>query len=376
MTLAPGTALGGRLRAYADLLRAKGAIRTEATWAAFASVERHRFIPSFYDRGPSRIPVGPDPDSGLLDRIYSDTALMTHLPRDEARGFSSASQPSLVAKMIEALQLSPGMRVLEIGTGTGYNSALIAAITAAPVVTVESSAAVAAEARAALEDTSADIVTVAHGDGYHGHAANSPYNRIIVTCGVTGISPHWPGQLTSRGLILAPTAHGGLHPVLAITADGSGSLRGRAVLPADFMTAAGPLYHWPGDRTPVPGQLIPVDVLATEPGAGPELDADRYQDLWFYLAARDRRITRAVTGAIDPLLGLCALHDPGTGTAWIQRDGTAYSAGARCVLDDLARHITGWDQHNRPPLDRWECSLKAASPRHSPVHIPARWQLD
>ncbi len=142
------------------------------------------------------------------------------------------------------------------------------------------------------------------------------------------------------------------------------------------MTAAGPLYRWPGGRTPVPGHPVPAGTLITVRGAGPGLDSGRYQDLWFYLAARDRRTTRAVTAEIDPALGLCALHDPATGTAWIQRDGTAYAIGDRCVLDDLARYITGWDHHDRPALSRWECSLDAAGPAAALIHVPARWQLD
>jgi protein-L-isoaspartate O-methyltransferase len=84
--------------------------------------------------------------------------------------------------MLEALELAPGMRMLEVGTGTGYNAALLATITAAPVVTLDANQQVVAEAREALGRIGLDRqVTVVHGDGYHGWPAGAPYDRIIVT---------------------------------------------------------------------------------------------------------------------------------------------------------------------------------------------------
>jgi protein-L-isoaspartate(D-aspartate) O-methyltransferase len=210
---------------------------------------------------------------------------------------------------------------------------------------------------------------------YLGDAASAPHDRIIVTCGITGISPHWPAQLTRCGLMLAPVAHGGLHPILAITT-GGGTLCGHALFSCDFMTAAGPLYQWPAGRTQVPAQPVPANALTVAPAIGPELSPDQYQDLWFYLGARDLRITRAASVGINPALGLCALHDPDAGTAWIQRDGTAYATGDRSVMQSLARYVTDWDRCARPALSRWACTFQAIGPANALVHAPARWQLD
>jgi protein-L-isoaspartate(D-aspartate) O-methyltransferase len=366
-----GAAIADRLAAYTQQLRAQGAIRTEAVARAFATVPRHLFINTVYNGG-DRVLVGDIPADKLLDRIYSDRSLMTHVPADEAGGYSSASQPSLVAKMIEALDLQPGMCVLEIGAGTGYNAALIATITGAHVVTLDVSETIVDEAARALQRAGIEHVTAVHGDGYLGHLADGPYDRVIVTCGVTGASPHWLDQLTPAGFALVPIAHGGLHPILAISRTDDG-VQGRAVMSADFMTAAGPLYHWPANRVPTPTGAVTAHTLTTIPGAGHALDLPDYQALWFQLATHDPHTTRAWTDGIDPTQGLCALHHPGISTAWIQQDGAVRHTGDTALADDLTSLVTNWDNHGRPAITRWVCTLQAQGPDHEPVHIPHAW---
>src|SRR6478609_1829968 len=111
-------------------LRATGVLRTAAVENAFATVPRHRCVTGFFTdldgRGggscvkvPQRGPVPPE----LLDAVYADHPLVTHMS-PEGRPTSSSSTPSLMARMLEALRLEPGMNVLEIGAGTGYNAAL------------------------------------------------------------------------------------------------------------------------------------------------------------------------------------------------------------------------------------------------------------
>jgi len=230
-----------RLAGYAAFLRAQGAIRSEAVERAFATVRRDRCVTSFHTPdGVVGVPQDAIPPAEVLERIYSDQALITQFDERGAPS-SSSSQPALVAEMLEALELTPGARVLEVGAGTGYNAALLATITKAPVVTVEAAEPVAVEARAALRRLGLHrLVTVVHGDGYEGWPTGAPYDRIIVTCGCVGLSPRWLAQLAPGGMALVPVAHGGVHPIVAAWRDGP-ALRGRMVLWADFMAAAGPL---------------------------------------------------------------------------------------------------------------------------------------
>jgi protein-L-isoaspartate(D-aspartate) O-methyltransferase len=364
-----------RLAGYAAALRAQGAIRSEAVERAFATVRRDRCVTSFHTPdGVVGVPQDTIPPAEVLERLYSDQALITHFDERGAPS-SSSSQPALVAEMLEALELTPGARVLEIGAGTGYNAALLATITKAPVVTVEAAEPVAAEARAALLRLGLHRqVTVVHGDGYHGWPAAAPYDRIIVTCGCVGLSPRWLAQLAPGGMALVPVAHGGVHPIVAAWYDGPG-LRGWMVLWADFMAAAGPLGQ--GELAVV--HSIPAEAeFTTHLLVGPVLDWDGYEALWCFLAARDRRVTRVATRlpwGIDSYKGMCALHDPGRGIALIQMDGSVHVAGGPALLEQASRLLREWETLGRPRAHGWRCTFAETGPASAPILTPREWSL-
>jgi len=118
--------------AFVDTLLRSGDLHTEAVERASRRVRRHEFLDHWYRLESSNsLPLwsrvdfdqdGPDPQ--ILSTIYSDRSLVTGIAGDSPT--TSTSQPRLMARMLEALDLGPGMRVLEIGTGTGYNTALLA----------------------------------------------------------------------------------------------------------------------------------------------------------------------------------------------------------------------------------------------------------
>ena len=126
----PGYADEAEIRAmvnwYVDELKAAGAIGPAAVERAFRTVQRHRLLETFYyrDGGDFRT-VEHDPGRPRRDHlalIYADTVLATrHI---DGRPASSTSQASLVARMLELLDLGEGMKILEVGAGTGYNAAL------------------------------------------------------------------------------------------------------------------------------------------------------------------------------------------------------------------------------------------------------------
>lgn len=115
------------LSGYVKELKKKGAIKSEALRRAFGKVERHRLVEQFIDYSKKEMvkfkPCNPE----HLKFIYSDNVLVTRL-KDGIRPTSSSSQPSLVAQMLELLELEPQMNLLEIGAGTGYNAALMSEI--------------------------------------------------------------------------------------------------------------------------------------------------------------------------------------------------------------------------------------------------------
>ena len=119
--------------------------------------------------------------------------------------------PSIVAVMLDRLQVTEGDRVLEIGTGTGYNAALLCArLGDHQVTSVEVDEVTAAEAARHLAEAGYRPTLVV-GDGAAGHEDNAPYDRIIATCAISRIPRAWIEQLADGGLIVAPlTLLGGL----------------------------------------------------------------------------------------------------------------------------------------------------------------------
>ncbi|MGH3911839.1 MAG: protein-L-isoaspartate O-methyltransferase family protein [Pseudonocardiaceae bacterium] len=367
--------LPARLAEFAASLRAAGAIRSDAVEHAFATVARHRCVPHFR-YGPETITVPQDdlPDDKVLDIVYSHQSLLTSTGQNGGPP-SSSSAPTLMARMLEALDLSPGMRVLEIGAGTGYNAALITTITGALVVTVDAGATTAQGAADSIRRLGLDHhITVVRGDGYLGEPAYAPYDRIIVTCGTAGLSPHWLDQLTPDGRILAPVAHGGVHPILAAAHHDDSAVTATAVLWADFMPAVGPLRpaelagHDPADYIPP----APVTRILD---ASPARTPDAYNDLWFFLAAHDPRITRAYMedDTVDTTTGACALHTA-NGTAWVHHNGSITATGQPAVATELRSLIHQWATAGRPALTQFTATLAPTKTGES-LSTPSHWTV-
>ncbi|MCZ1012210.1 protein-L-isoaspartate O-methyltransferase family protein [Streptomyces lydicus] len=369
-----------KAQALAAELRAKNAIRSEPVAAAIEAVPRHLFIAGHYAAGQHTAIDPEQPTDELLHLAYTDRGIMTHTPADAAGGFSSTSQPSIVAKMLEAAGLRPGTKVLEIGAGTGWNAALIARITGTTVHTVEASPLVATEAREALARASSQHVTVHTGDGYLGHPEGGPYDLILVTCGIAGIPPVWLDQLAPGGAVLAPVAHGGLHPLLRVTHAGDGSLAGQLMANADFMNATGPLYAGATTSPATRGQHLPVpppSAARPHPTPGSLDPRGSYLDLWMHLAARDTRTTCASAEGTTDYTG-CALVDENTTAVFVQPGGLhpTPDPAAQALADHVEQHITAWDRDGRPELTAWSCSLTPAGTTEHPLLTPANWEAN
>ncbi|MFW6152052.1 MAG: protein-L-isoaspartate(D-aspartate) O-methyltransferase, partial [Verrucomicrobiota bacterium] len=146
---------------------------------AMRSVPRHQMIPPKYRRDPygdHPAPIG-----------YGQTI----------------SQPYIVAYMTRQLKVEPGEKVLEIGTGSGYQAAVLAEITT-NVYTIEIVPELAKWAKKALPEAGYDNVTVRHGDGYHGWAEKGPWDAIVVTAAADHIPPPLVQQLAERGKMCIP----------------------------------------------------------------------------------------------------------------------------------------------------------------------------
>ncbi|MBT4611505.1 MAG: methyltransferase domain-containing protein [Gemmatimonadetes bacterium] len=191
---------------FLDMLRVAGGVRTPAVEAAFRAVPRHLFVERYYTFGKRRrlVHVAPlRPTRHQLRSIYADEALVSHLNPP-----SSTSQPSLVAGMLEALNVERGNRVLEIGAGTGWNAGLLGHLVGPKgrVDTMDIQSRIAALARSHLKLAKARNVTVHRADATGGLPPQAPFDRIVTTVAVPEIFPAWRDQLKVGGILVATLA--------------------------------------------------------------------------------------------------------------------------------------------------------------------------
>ncbi len=149
------------------------------------------------------------------------------------------SQPYVVAFMTEILRLKPGDRVLEVGTGSGYQAAIAASI-AGEVYSVEIFPTLADRARRNLESLGFRNITVRQGDGYYGWEEKGPFDAIIVTCAGGHIPPPLLRQLRRGGRMIMPVGGPFLTQNLVFLEKGEdGALSQRNVLPVAFVRLLG-----------------------------------------------------------------------------------------------------------------------------------------
>ena len=178
--------------------------------AAMTSVPRHEFVPDDYDHaayadGP--LPIG-----------YGQTI----------------SQPYIVAEMTRQLQLTGASRVLEIGTGSGYQAAVLNALTP-HVYSIEIVKPLASAARKRLKRLGYRVA-VGHADGYYGWKRHAPFDAIIVTCAAGQIPPPLLRQLAPGGRMMIPVgAPMATQSLILITKDQDGTVRSRSLMAVRFV---------------------------------------------------------------------------------------------------------------------------------------------
>jgi len=191
-------------------LLASGALHSPTLQRAFLTVPREMFVPFFYEEEKTSPTMKWRPISAhetspeaYLASVYRDQPLITKI---DERGMpvSSSSMPSAMAKMLEALDVQPGQRILEIGTGTGYNAALMAMLTGDPhaVVSIENDPVLARNAAQVLKQVSGPGIQVITGDGYAGYARAAPFDGIIATASVSTLPMVWVEQLRVGGRLV------------------------------------------------------------------------------------------------------------------------------------------------------------------------------
>ncbi len=228
-------------------LVSQGDFRTSGVEAAFRTVPRHLFLPG--------VP---------LEVVYGGEAVVTHRAPSGVPT-SSSSMPSIMALMLEQLDVQPGHRVLEIGTGTGYNAALLAVLAGSEggVTTIDLDEAIVREGREHLDAAGYPTAHTVRGDGWLGVLEQAPYDRIEATVGIWDLSPCWVAQLRDGRRVVVPLwLAAGAQASVAFRKEGE-RLHSVTVEPCGFMRLRGP-HAGPEAFVPVQGWLVSLD----EPSAG------------------------------------------------------------------------------------------------------------
>ncbi|MFF3602970.1 ATP-grasp peptide maturase system methyltransferase [Streptomyces sp. NPDC002463] len=356
-------------RNLADRLATTGHLRSTRWREAVVRTPRHEFLRGGYFRrvdgvGPTGWePVMPD-DPAWLPAAYSDESLVTQIAGTIAPGdirgrifrapTSSSTMPSLVVRMLEELDVDDGMRVLEIGTGTGYSTALLCHRLGDDLVTsVEVDEDVSIRARTSLGATG-HVPRLIVGDGLAGDPDGSPYDRIVATCGVLAIPPAWLARSRPGGQILATVCGWMYSSELArLTVSGDGTAHGRLLDGQTSFMLARP--HLPPSLGVLPDL---ADGEERETAIGPDVLDDWTIRFVAQLAAPRAQLVRvSVDGGEErPVLidvdagAWAALHREGS--HWIVRQG-----GPDRVWNRIEEHVTRWRRDGSPSLDRFRITV-------------------
>ncbi|MGH3842067.1 MAG: methyltransferase domain-containing protein [Pseudonocardiaceae bacterium] len=357
---------------------------------AFAAVPRHLFIPEVVWQEDHNV-AGPadlvplrraDHPDAWLELAYGPDFVITQVDDGQPVGpggrghdaTSSASMPAVVADMLARLDVQPGMRVLEIGTGTGYNAALLAQrLGAGNITTIEIDPVLATHAREALTSAGYGEVIVVTGDGAHGHPPGAPYDRIISTANVTQVPHPWVAQTRAGGRVLTPWGTpyyiGGL---LSLTVTEDGVATGGLVSKTSFMglrdqriprvSVRRCVHHEDDATTTTCTQLHPHDLAGhydVQIGIGIQVP----QCTYLYQPAEGDS-EEAILWLFDPWSGSWASlhHNP-------QRASDSYRVrqlGPRHLFDEVETAYHRWREAGSPTANQWTFTV---TPHHQRISL-------
>ena len=302
---------------------------------AFAAVPREVFVPAFHrqDEHGTWTPVTAQ-DDAYLQAVYSDTALVTQLDGKDIPT-SSSSEPGLMLEMLDALDAGPGDNVFELGTGTGYNAALLAyRLGAKNVTSMDVDPELVALATRRLAEFG-PLPFVGAGDGARGYPPRAPYSRVIATAAVRSIPQPLMEQASVGAVIVAPIGYG----VVRATVTGPGHAEGRFL--------------------PCPALFMPRRI----PGEGPEFDALRDQS--------PENTVLPVGDALERWKFPLSLALPGYNScSWRSDDGAVTGVGLWTEDGSTASAHIGGHVRQIGPRRLWDSVEELAS--LFPVGRPAR----
>jgi methyltransferase of ATP-grasp peptide maturase system len=373
------------LQALAGEISEQGALRSPPWRRVFTRVRRHVFLPRYlHDEEPGSIPArwrlvegsNPNDHDEWLSSVYSDTTLIVDLkgqPIPPERGggshpivTSSSTMPSLMMRMLEDLDIHDGQRVLEIGTGTGYNAALLSerlGDTHVTSVDIDPELVATAGRRLAAHGYRPHLVAA---DGVAGVSEQAPYDRIIATCSVERIPYAWVAQTRPGGRIMVNLRGPLMSSALALlTVHPDGTASG-PFLPdgAIFM----PLRHDPSRPYDYTVRITPPDTHPTRGRTSLDPSSLHQHAAWGFFAQTslpDAAFRLVITGDEETSLGT-EIATPDHSWALIghePRDGgyPTSQAGPRRLVELLEGAHHRWSALDQPRWDAFGITVTPTS---------------
>ncbi|MGH7744794.1 MAG: methyltransferase domain-containing protein [Candidatus Dormibacteria bacterium] len=344
------------MTAQQELTSRVGDHLTDSWRSAFAATPRELFIPRralWVHGNAGKIPIDRDTDPDTwMAAVYSNDLIVTQVDDGTTDGkgdyTSSASMPSIMLAMLHQLDVHEGHKVLEVGTGTGYNAALLAhRLGASNVTSIEIDPDIARQARANLAKLARDV-TVSTGDGAAGYPPHAPYDRIIATCSVETVPWPWVTQTRPGGVIVTPWGPPMANDHLLRLAVGRDSAVGTIVDSAGFMRLRA--QRWS---------------ITDEPDNFPDIATRSSTDLDPHEVLGNHS-----TLAVSLHLGQCRAifeTDPATGneTLWLLAadswasitDGQVRQTGARNLWDEAVIAYQWWIKRDRPDRQQFHLTV-------------------
>ena len=328
---------------------------------AFENTPRHVFVPRFY-RPDMTVLDGSDPREReeWLAAVYSDDSLTTQYAQVSGTDLmwptSSSTKPSLMARMLGLLDAHPGHRVLEIGTGTGYHTALLChRLGDRNAVSIDIDPDLVAAARARLAELDRHPLLVS-GDGGQPIPDAAPFDRIIATCAVPAVPPAWIGQLRDGGVIVTDLRGELASNLTVLHKTSPATVQGRfQAIPGHFMwlrpQADNPLRDGNAIAVAVDRDHATQRPTRLDPGV---LD---HPDLRFLLQLHDPAIG-AIWRTVRSATELLCVHSQDG--AWAEVDVTGqhgrYSVtqgGSRQIWTQIEHTAALWSRLGQPRADRF-----------------------
>ncbi|WP_369171009.1 methyltransferase domain-containing protein [Streptomyces sp. R28] len=353
-------------------------------WApAYAKVPRSAFLPDLmwpFDMQTGKsVPVSKSSDPATWQEYAdADVPIVTQWDDGQHTGIepgsvstSSASMPSVVFRMLRDLDVQPGIRVLEIGTGTGWNAALMAHRNGAEnVITVEVDGAIADAARSALARCGLPV-RVVHGDGYKGFVDGAPYDRIIATAGTRSIPFAWVEQCRPQGVIVAPwgTHYGNGDAVVRLAVSGGGGeASGPFTGPVEFMKLRSqrllPVVHteYVSDDNTADREKSETSITESE-----LMGEGRFSPQSFAIGLRVRNCVHAVAEKRDGArpVWFYGLTDRSWACVLFRENDTAsvWQSGPRRLWEEIETAYRWWEDRGKPGHERFGLTVTAEGQR-------------